>query len=123
MKHLLTCLSVLALFFVLESSATANSVLLRDLAENQTMAGGSQANAGAGVIPITPDLATWIRNESLDPDWLRVSAGTVGGDPSPGFYSLFALDAVDVPEPASVLLTLAGLAVVALLRIKARRYD
>ncbi|MEP7043206.1 MAG: hypothetical protein ABI843_09090 [Dokdonella sp.] len=47
------------------------------------------------VVPGTPfdgDLQAWIRNENLDPDWLRVGTDIVGGDPAPTFNATFSLD-------------------------------
>jgi hypothetical protein len=58
---------------------------------------------------LLPDLQTWIRNENLAPDWLRVGTDVVGGAPAPQFNGAFSLDGRIVPEPASVLLLLGGL--------------
>lgn len=41
--------------------------------------------------PINPDLQTWIRNEALSPDWLRVGADIIGGAPAPAFNGTFSL--------------------------------
>jgi hypothetical protein len=57
------------------------------------------------------DLQEWIRNEDLAPDWLRVGADIVGGSPAPTFNATFSLSGQAVPEPASLLLLGAGLAV------------
>jgi PEP-CTERM motif len=57
------------------------------------------------------DLQEWIRNEDLAPDWLRVGADIVGGTPAPTFNATFSLSGQAVPEPASLLLLGAGLAV------------
>lgn len=57
------------------------------------------------------DLQEWIRNEDLAPDWLRVGADIVGGSPAPTFNGTFSLSGQGVPEPASLLLLGAGLAV------------
>lgn len=60
-----------------------------------------------------PDLQSWIRNTSLDPDWLRIGTDIVGGTPSPTFNQAFTLagdtSATAVPEPASLVLVAAGL--------------
>src|SRR5262249_34361755 len=53
------------------------------------------------------DLQTWIRNDSLDPDWLRIGTDIVGGTTPPMFNASFTLNGETVPEPIS--LTLAGL--------------
>ena len=62
--------------------------------------------------PFSPDLQSWIRNASLDPDWLRIGTDIVG-PPSPGgaaptFNAAFTLVG-KVPEPATILLLGVGL--------------
>jgi hypothetical protein len=47
--------------------------------------------AGEGTTPFMPDLQSWIRNEGLQPDWLRVGADIVGGNPAPAFNASFSL--------------------------------
>jgi hypothetical protein len=60
---------------------------------------------------ITPDLQEWIRDDNLDPDWLRVGTDIVGGTNAPTFNAAFALNGATVSEPETVLLIgLAGLA-------------
>jgi hypothetical protein len=46
--------------------------------------------------PFTPDLQAWIRNENLDPDWLRVGTDIIGGSTPPTFNLAFALRGVGV---------------------------
>ena len=46
---------------------------------------------GAGTTPFTPDLQSWIRNEALQPDWLRIGTDIVGGSPPPTFNASFSL--------------------------------
>ncbi len=41
--------------------------------------------------PFTPDLQSWIRNEGLQPDWLRIGTDIVGGTPPPTFNATFSL--------------------------------
>jgi len=43
-------------------------------------------------IPFTPDLQAWVRNATLDPDWLRVGTDIVGGATPPTFNLAFSLD-------------------------------
>jgi hypothetical protein len=56
----------------------------------------------------TPDLQSWIRNEDLAPDWLRIGTDIVGGTPAPTFNATFSL-AGTVPEPSTIALLLGGL--------------
>jgi hypothetical protein len=60
--------------------------------------------------PFLPDLQTWIRNEALDPDWLRVGTDITGQGP---FNAAFTLTGTAIPEPSQWLLTFTGLAAVA----------
>ena len=65
--------------------------------------------------PVFPgDLQAWIRNTALDPDWLRAGTDIVGPTAGQTFNGAFTL--VAVPEPSTVALMFAGLAVVALKR-------
>jgi hypothetical protein len=54
--------------------------------------------------PFTGDLQTWIRNDNLAPDWLRVGGDVVGGTT---FNAAFSLSGADAPEPGTA--TLLGL--------------
>jgi hypothetical protein len=67
------------------------------------------------------DLQSWIRNENLAPDWLRIGSDIVGGTPAPTFNAAFTLSGQAVPEPSSAVLMSfggLGLSAVALLRRK-----
>lgn len=59
--------------------------------------------------PFAPDLQSWIRNENLAPDWLRVGTDIIGGSPAPTFNAAFSLSGQTVPEPSSLWLLGAGL--------------
>ena len=76
--------------------------------------------------PFSPDLQTWVRNEDLQPDWLRIGTDIVGppptGGPAKAFNASFSLDGVVVPEPGTLLLFFGGVALVgAGARRRARR--
>ena len=63
---------------------------------------------------LAPDLQSWIRNEDLAPDWLRVGTDIVDGPTPITFNAAFTLDGdlEPVPEPATLALlgtTMAGL--------------
>lgn len=58
----------------------------------------------------TTDLQSWIRNATLDPDWLRVGTDIVGGSPAPTFNAAFSLNGTTIPEPATLALLGVGLA-------------
>jgi hypothetical protein len=59
----------------------------------------------------TGDLQTWIRNENLAPDWLRIGTDIVGGSPAPTFDMAFSLaGTATVPEPSTLLLLSSGFA-------------
>jgi hypothetical protein len=74
---------------------------------------------GPGTTPINPDLQSWIRNEALQPDWLRIGQDIVGGTNFPTFNAAFSLDGLAlVPEPSAVALFGTG----ALLLLGARRF-
>ncbi len=69
--------------------------------------------------PFAPDLQAWIRNQALDPDWLRIGTDVVGGANPPTFNMSFTLDGQVVPEPSSLVMI--GIAGVALVGLAARR--
>ncbi len=72
--------------------------------------------------PFAPDLQTWIRNDTLAPDWLRVGTDIIGGNPAPTFNAAFSLSGNVVPEPGSLyLLAGGGVALLAMRRWRPRR--
>jgi hypothetical protein len=69
--------------------------------------------------PTTPfpagftDLQAWTRDAMLDPDWLRVGTDivdTIGVPTAPTFNAAFSVSGTVVPEPASIVGVLIGLA-------------
>jgi hypothetical protein len=56
--------------------------------------------------PFSPDLQSWIRNEALQPDWLRAGTDIIGAGT---FNGAFSLNGTSVPEP-STLVMLVGVA-------------
>ena len=58
-------------------------------------------SAAHPVASFTPDLQTWIRNENLAPDWLRIGTDIVGGNPAPAFNGSFSLTGTSTPLAVS----------------------
>ena len=56
--------------------------------------------------PFTPDLQSWIRDEDLAPDWLRIGTDIIGAG---AFNAAFSLSGQTVPEPVSLALLGVGL--------------
>jgi hypothetical protein len=54
---------------------------------------------GTAFPPGFTDLQTWIRDEALQPDWLRVGTDIVGGTTPPTFNASFSLTGEAVPGP------------------------
>ena len=68
--------------------------------------------------PFLPDLQSWIRNANLDPDWSRIGADIVGGNPAPTFNGSFSLTGT-VPDTGSTAAPF-GSGVIALIWLKRR---
>jgi hypothetical protein len=66
----------------------------------------SRPISGAGTTPFAPDLQTWTRDATLDPDWLRVGTDIVGGTT---FDMAFSLEG-SVPEPSTWAMMILGFA-------------
>lgn len=65
------------------------------------------------VPPFTGDLQSWIRNENLAPDWLRVGTDVIG---SGTFNAAFSISGDAVPEPGTTALLAGGLLLIGLYR-------
>jgi hypothetical protein len=76
----------------------------------------SAARPIVGGTPFAPDLQSWMRDENLDPDWLRLGTDIIGGTT---FNASFTLSGQTVPEPGT--LALCGSGLVALLTTGYRR--
>jgi hypothetical protein len=63
--------------------------------------------------PFASDLQSWTRNDALAPDWLRIGTDITHQGP---FNAAFSLSGQVVPEPSSLLLFGAGLAVLVISR-------
>jgi len=59
----------------------------------------SAPRPGTAFPPGFTDLQSWIRDEALQPDWLRVGTDIVGGEMPPTFNATFSLNGVTVPGP------------------------
>jgi len=66
-----------------------------------------------GTGPFVPDLQSWIRNDDLAPDWLRIGTDIIGSPQgvAPTFNAAFSLSGQQIPEPATLLLLGAGLVI------------
>jgi len=65
-------------------------------------------SGGSG--PFSPDLQSWTRDGTTDPDWLRIGTDIVGGAPAPTFNAAFSLSGTEVPDPVPEPATLTVLA-------------
>jgi hypothetical protein len=65
---------------------------------------------GTSFPPGFTDLQSWIRDENLAPDWLRIGTDIVGGSPAPTFNAAFSLTGSAVPEPSTWAMMILGFA-------------
>lgn len=64
--------------------------------------------------PFAPDLQSWVRNENLAPDWLRIGTDIVGAGAFNAAFSLSGeTNTGTVPEPATLALLGAGMVLIA----------
>jgi hypothetical protein len=63
-----------------------------------------------------PDLQSWTRDATLDPDWLRIGTDIVGGNPAPTFNAAFSLTGIAPDTGSTILLFGIALAAMAWLR-------
>lgn len=68
----------------------------------------------------TTDLQTWIRNDNLAPDWLRIGTDITHQGP---FNAAFSLNGSSVPEPDSWSMMLAGLGILGLALKRSRKFS
>jgi len=67
------------------------------------------------IIPAPADLQSWIRNDIIDPDWLRIGTDVIGAG---NFNAAFSLTGATVPEPAPLMLLVTGLVLLRRLRVR-----
>jgi hypothetical protein len=70
--------------------------------------------------PFAGDLQSWIRDEALDPDWLRIGTDIVSG---PGFNAAFTLTGSPttlIPAPGAITMMMIGISGLVLLRRRSR---
>jgi hypothetical protein len=65
---------------------------------------------GTSFPPGFTDLQSWIRNEDLAPDWLRIGKDIVGGAAPPAFNAAFSLTGSPIPEPSTWAMMVLGFA-------------
>jgi len=65
-----------------------------------------------------PDLQSWTRDGSIDPDWLRIGTDIVGGNPAPTFNAAFSISGI-APDSGSTLFLL-GTAAALIVLVKRR---
>jgi hypothetical protein len=75
---------------------------------------------GASFPQNSTDLQSWIRNENLAPDWLRIGTDIVGQG---RYNAAFSLNGNAVPEPATWAMMIAGFGAVGLASRRRRRRE
>jgi PEP-CTERM motif len=75
----------------------------------------SAAKPIVGGTPFTPDLQSWIRNDNLAPDWLKIGTDITHQGP---FNAAFSLSGTTVPEPSTWAMLTTAIGALALARRK-----
>lgn len=73
--------------------------------------------------PFAPDFESWIRDENLAPDWLRIGTDIIGGAPAPTSNASFSLTGVTMPLPEPTSLTELGLVAIGLFSYRWHKRD
>jgi len=73
---------------------------------------------GTSFPPGFTDLQTWIRDDGIDPDWLRIGTDIVGAGT---FNAAFSLTGVETPLPGALPLFATGLGALALFGLRRKR--
>jgi hypothetical protein len=71
----------------------------------------------------TTDLQSWIRNEDLAPDWLRIGTDIVGGHPAPTFNAAFTLSGSAIPAPPTWVMMAIGFAALGYAALRRAKKD
>jgi len=72
--------------------------------------------------PFSPDLQSWIRDENLDPDWLRIGTDIVGGTTYNAAFTVSG-STTTTPEPSTLVLLASGLGVLGGVALRRRRHN
>jgi len=70
--------------------------------------------------PFSPDLQSWIRDENLDPDWLRIGTDIVGGTTYNAAFTV-AGSTTTTPEPSTLVLLSSGFGLLGGVALRRRR--
>jgi len=76
---------------------------------------------GTSFPPGSTDLQSWMRDDGIDPDWLRIGTDIVGGATPPTFNAAFSLTGIETPLPGALPLFATGLGALGLLGWRRKR--